>query len=97
MENSIVDKIPVLKTSAGPKDKNWNDRLKEEYTALISYIKLNQEEDNEWFQITPDDTGIKWVGRCWYFYNFQKYEFDLQFEVLFNYNYRFQLPTLILQ
>ena len=31
-----VSKIPLLKTRAGPRDANFNDRLKEELTALIS-------------------------------------------------------------
>jgi ufm1-conjugating enzyme 1 len=81
-QNSIVDKIPLLKTNAGPKDKDWKERIKEEYIALISYIKLNQEDDQEWFEINSlDESGIKWKGKCWYYHNFQKYEFVLQFEI----------------
>ncbi len=77
-----VNRIPTLTIKAGPKDKNWPDRLKEEYLALIEYVKMNQEDDNEWFQIEPNSDGTKWKGKCWYYYNFQKYEFDLQFEVI---------------
>ena len=82
-EKNIVEKIPLLKTNAGPKDKEWEVRLKEEYLALIEYVKLNQEDDQDWFEINPVDNskGIKWSGKCWYFYNFQKYEFKLQFEI----------------
>jgi ufm1-conjugating enzyme 1 len=76
-----ANKIPILTVKAGPKDKNWPDRLKEEYLALIEYVKHNQEEDNEWFQIEPNSDGTKWKGKCWYYHNFQKFEFDLQFEV----------------
>jgi ufm1-conjugating enzyme 1 len=84
MESESLNKIPLLKTNAGPKDENWPDRLKEEYLALIEYVKLNQEEDNEWFQVEPNSDGTKWKGTCWYYYNFQKYEFQLQFEVNIN-------------
>ena len=76
-----VDKIPLLKTKAGPKDKLWQERLKEEYVALIEYVKINQEDDNEWFQIQPNNDGTVWDGSCWYFCNFQKYEFKLHFEI----------------
>lgn len=85
VESNIVDKIPLLKTKAGPKDKNWPDRLKEEFLALIQYVKLNQEDDNEWFEVNPDESGLKWKGKCWYFYNYDKYEFILQFEVILTY------------
>lgn len=81
VDNSIIDKIPTLNINASPRDKNWEERLKEEYLALIKYVKLLQEEDSEWFEVNPDNTGIKWLGKCWYYYNFQKYEFKLQFEI----------------
>ena len=42
-----VQKIPLLKTRAGPRDgEAWTTRLKEEYMALITYIKNNKENDN---------------------------------------------------
>lgn len=96
-DNSIVNKIPNLKTKAGPRDANWAERLKEEYLALIELVKLNQEDDNEWFQIEPENNGKNWKGKCWYFYNFQKYEFDLQFEVLYFGIYRSLQHILIAQ
>ena len=81
MDDYKVEKIPLLSTKAGPKDSLWTSRLKEEYIALIEYVKLNQEDDNDWFQIEPNSDGTKWKGKCWYYYNFQKYEFTLQFEI----------------
>ena len=82
MEDELVVKgVPMLKTKSGPRDKNWPERVKEEYTALIEYIKVNQDDDNEWFEIAPNDDFTKWEGKCWYFYNYKKYEFRLQFEV----------------
>mmetsp|Transcript_3510 Transcript_3510/g.3534 ORF Transcript_3510/g.3534 Transcript_3510/m.3534 type:complete len:160 (+) Transcript_3510:29-508(+) len=83
VENSIIDKIPLITTDAGPRDKKWEERLKEEFVALIKYIQLLKEDEEDWFEINPIDGtgGIKWSGKCWYFYNFQKYEFKLQFEV----------------
>jgi ufm1-conjugating enzyme 1 len=31
--------------------KLWIDRLKEEYMALIKYIEVNKQEDNDWVKI----------------------------------------------
>ena len=77
-----VQKIPLLKTRAGPRDgAEWVKRLKEEYAALIQYIKQNKENDNDWFTIKSDKNGHKWEGKCWYFYESVKYEFDLSFDV----------------
>ena len=78
---STLDKIPLLNTNAGPKDKNWISRLKEEYISLIQYIELNKKDDNEWFQIESDPSGIKWKGKCWTMYEMTKYEFTLEFEI----------------
>ena len=81
-DKSIVEKIPLLKTNAGPKELEWEERLKEEFTALIEYVKINQEDDSEWFEVNPiDSKGLKWEGKCWYFHNFEKYEFKLKFEI----------------
>jgi len=44
-----LQRLPLLRTVAGPRDANWIDRLKEEYKVLIEYIKLNKEEDSDWF------------------------------------------------
>ena len=47
-----VAAIPTLKTPAGPRDEeNWGMRVKEEYIALIQYIKQNKERDNDWFKL----------------------------------------------
>ena len=47
-----VAAIPTLKTQAGPRDEeNWGMRVKEEYIALIQYIKQNKERDNDWFKL----------------------------------------------
>lgn len=77
-----VERIPLLTVEAGPRDKDkWIERLKEELAALIQYVQINKENDNDWFQIESDDTGMKWSGKCWYMHNLSKYEFDLQFEI----------------
>ena len=37
--------------------------MKEEFTALILYIKNNKAEDNDWFNIKPKDkSGTFWEG-----------------------------------
>lgn len=47
-----VAAIPALKTNAGPRDtENWTTRVKEEYLALIQYIKQNKDRDNDWFKL----------------------------------------------
>ena len=73
MQGESVERIPLMTIKAGPKDSKWEERLKEEYVALIEYIKMNQDDDNEWFEITPNSDSTKWKGKCWYYYNFQKY------------------------
>ena len=79
--NDPSQKIPLLSINAGPKDPKWPERQKEEYIALVEYMKLIKEDDNEWFYIEPNEDSTKWTGKCWYFYNYQKYEFKLQFEI----------------
>lgn len=40
VSKDIVQQIPLLKTNAGPRDKEkWITRLKEEYAALIKVTK----------------------------------------------------------
>lgn len=58
----ILEKLPVLKTNAGPKDgEKWKERLKEEYKVLIEYIKQNKVQDNEWFKIESNKEGTKYL------------------------------------
>lgn len=39
---TTLSNIPLLKTRAGPRDKElWVQRLKEEYQAMIKVTKLN--------------------------------------------------------
>lgn len=60
--------------------------------VLIEYIKMNKEDDNDWFIIESNADGtkqdlypfimnIRWNGKCWFIYNLVRYEFDLQFEI----------------
>ncbi|CAM6119778.1 unnamed protein product [Calypogeia fissa] len=79
---SVVTKIPMLSTRAGPRDgAEWTKRLKEEYQALIKYMEMNKANDNDWFRISGGADGTKWKGKCWYVHNLLKYEFDLQFDI----------------
>ena len=62
----VVQKIPLLKTRAGPRDGDkWTQRLKEEYQALIRYASVcrgarcrRSGNRAPRFDIRPD-------GRCW--------------------------------
>jgi ufm1-conjugating enzyme 1 len=77
-----VQKIPLLTINAGPRDKEkWQDRLKEELTAMIKYIQNNKESDMDWFTIEPVNGGESWQGKCWYIHNLIKYEFDFRFDI----------------
>ncbi|XP_014371692.2 ubiquitin-fold modifier-conjugating enzyme 1 [Papilio machaon] len=77
-----LSSIPLLKTKAGPRDKElWVNRLKEEYQALIKYVENNKSADNDWFRLESDKTGTRWFGKCWYVHNLLKYEFDLEFDI----------------
>ncbi len=49
--------------------------------TLIEYIKLNKENDSDWFEIESNPDGTKWNGKCWLMHNLVRYEFDLQFEI----------------
>ncbi|KAI7693110.1 hypothetical protein SSS_08084, partial [Sarcoptes scabiei] len=76
-----IGQIPVLKTKAGPRDKElWPQRLKEELQSLIEYVKKNKENDNDWFRLESNANGTKWFGKCWYIHNLIKYEFDIEFD-----------------
>ncbi|CAL4066362.1 unnamed protein product, partial [Meganyctiphanes norvegica] len=74
--------IPLLKTKAGPRDKEeWVTRLKEEYTALIKYVQNNKDADNDWFRLESNKEGTRWFGKCWYVHELLKYEFDVEFDI----------------
>ncbi|XP_035738415.1 ubiquitin-fold modifier-conjugating enzyme 1 [Vespa mandarinia] len=86
MEDEVTNKtltgIPSLQTKAGPRDKNlWIQRLKEEYQALITYVKNNKESNNDWFRLESNKEGTRWFGKCWYMQNYLKYEFEIEFDI----------------
>lgn len=47
----------------------------------IQYIQINKDNDNDWFRLQPNPEGTKWTGKCWYYYNHVKYEFELVIDV----------------
>lgn len=74
--------IPLLKTKAGPRDKElWVQRLKEEFQALIKYVETNKQQDNDWFRLESNKEGTRWFGKCWYIQDLLKYEFEVEFDV----------------
>jgi len=61
---TILQKIPLLTVKAGPRDGDeWMARLKEEYSRLIEYIRINKEMDNDWFRIESNKTGTRCAQR----------------------------------
>ena len=48
---NTLSAIPLMKTKAGPREKEaWVQRLKEEYKALIMYVENNKKSDTDWFR-----------------------------------------------
>jgi len=71
-----------LSVKAGPLDPQWEDRLKEEYGALIQYMKQAREEGTDWFRLkATDSTGTRWEGVCWTFNQFKKYEYQFHITI----------------
>ncbi|KAH0501796.1 Ubiquitin carboxyl-terminal hydrolase 21 [Microtus ochrogaster] len=82
----VVSEIPVLKTNAGPRDRElWVQRLKEEYQSLIRYVENNKNSDNDWFRLESNKEGTRWFGKCWYIHDLLKYEFDIEFDIPITY------------
>uniref|UniRef100_UPI003CDF8688 Ubiquitin-fold modifier-conjugating enzyme 1 n=1 Tax=Homo sapiens TaxID=9606 RepID=UPI003CDF8688 len=82
----VVSEIPVLKTNAGPRDRElWVQRLKEEYQSLIRYVENNKNADNDWFRLESNKEGTRWFGKCWYIHDLLKYEFDIEFDIPITY------------
>ena len=59
----------------------WVERLKEEYQALIKYVTVNKEADNDWFRLESNKEGTRWFGKCWHIENLLKYEFEIEFDI----------------
>mmetsp|Transcript_11159 Transcript_11159/g.34213 ORF Transcript_11159/g.34213 Transcript_11159/m.34213 type:complete len:85 (+) Transcript_11159:42-296(+) len=56
-----VGRIPLLSTNATPRDGDlWIARLKEEYKALIQFVKNNKDSDNDWFTLSSNKLGTKY-------------------------------------
>ncbi|XP_015174409.1 PREDICTED: ubiquitin-fold modifier-conjugating enzyme 1 [Polistes dominula] len=81
-KNKAISGIPLLKTKAGPRDKDlWVQRLKEEYQVLITYVKNNKESNNDWFRLESNKEGTRWFGKCWFIQDYLKYEFEVEFDI----------------
>ncbi|CDR95685.1 Ufm1-conjugating enzyme 1, putative [Babesia bigemina] len=78
-----TDGIPLCVTKAGPVDgaAAWENRLNEEFAALIHYVEENKANDTEWFQIDCDDQGTKWFGECWHVHKMKTYRFRLEINI----------------
>ncbi|EDQ91847.1 uncharacterized protein MONBRDRAFT_21173 [Monosiga brevicollis MX1] len=74
--------IPLLRVNAGPRSGDlWRARHKEELMSLITYVKNNKENDNDWFRLESNPEGTRWFGKCWIVVDMLKYEFDLEFDI----------------
>mmetsp|Transcript_16634 Transcript_16634/g.34123 ORF Transcript_16634/g.34123 Transcript_16634/m.34123 type:complete len:145 (-) Transcript_16634:153-587(-) len=52
-----------------------------EHLASPQYVQINKNSDKDWFQVESNKTGLRWSGKCWYFHDKVRYEFDLEFEI----------------
>ena len=41
------------------RSEKWLDRLAEEYLALIKYVEINKEGDQDWFKLESNKEGTK--------------------------------------
>ncbi|KAL7668056.1 hypothetical protein ACOME3_008774 [Neoechinorhynchus agilis] len=80
---SKVATIMAMSDRSGPQDgiEKWANRLKEEYTALIGYVKTNKMAGTDWFTLKSNKEGTLWKGKCWHMQDMRKYEFDLCIEI----------------
>eukprot|EP00771_Trimastix_marina_P000310 gnl/Trimastix_PCT/1331.p1 GENE.gnl/Trimastix_PCT/1331~~gnl/Trimastix_PCT/1331.p1 ORF type:complete len:193 (+),score=23.98 gnl/Trimastix_PCT/1331:70-579(+) len=82
MDKGTIQRIPLCTVRACPRDgEQWVNRLKEEYNALIQFIRINQENANDWFTVQSNRQGTKWSGKCSFVCNMLRYEFDYNFEI----------------
>jgi ufm1-conjugating enzyme 1 len=91
--------LPAISTRAGPRDGAlWTERLKEELTALIEYVRRNKAKGNDWVFLEPQNpTGTAWKGHCSFVSNMLTYKFQLQFELPVSYPqapFQIQIPSL---
>lgn len=56
---ALVERLPLCSVNAGPRSPQWEERLKEEYMALINYLTLAKENDKEWFKIEANKEGTE--------------------------------------
>ncbi len=68
-----LSNIPLMKTNAGPRDKDaWVQRLKEEYRGLIAYVENSKANDMDWFRLESNKEGTRWFGKCWHIHDLLK-------------------------
>ena len=41
----------------------------------------NKEADNDWFRLESNKEGTRWFGKCWFYHEMLKYEFDVEFDI----------------
>jgi len=45
-------------------------------------MEINKQQDNDWLRLEASNPlGTRWQGKCWFIYNYLKYEFDLEFDI----------------
>lgn len=81
---SLTESIPTCTMNSGPHGdkKLWESRVKEEYAALIAYIRQLKSRDAVFFSLKEDgNDGVTWSGECWQFVNDEKHTFKMRFTI----------------
>ena len=50
----------------------------------MQYVKKSKSSDEDWFQVSfdkNDKTMTHWTGKCWYYLNNQRFDFDIEFDI----------------
>lgn len=53
---------------------------------FLQYVENNKAADMDWFRLESNKDGTRWFGKCWYYHEMLKYEFDVR---IFSYFLRF--------
>jgi len=46
---------------------------------------MNKENDQDWFEVKSNYAGTEWEGKCWYYHDNMRYEFDMCFSIPIGY------------
>ena len=48
---------------------------------MCKFIEFCRDSESDWFEIDCDELGLVWKGKCWSFFELQRFEFDFEIEI----------------